>query len=274
MTMRRKSFILCLVSVVVIIVFTFPSSSVGKGEKKPVETTPLDVKFYNYNEFNGVESRIRSDDGEPYIDGEDGVEAVLWSGSRGSQDMTVNLYSSDRRIQLHLCDEDPPGNSDCPISENMYCPYVFIDRLADVPITSGDWHPVDNDDDWCGAEADSYDGPNICVVHGSDNHYVLRRATFYIDEDIKRKSFQLRFQSQPSVLDEVGDLIETVYVRVYHPEPNKYIIYPETEAELYTIPDIFQEDSPSRAGVLVFSRTGDYACGFFGMPFYLEVVKQ
>jgi hypothetical protein len=126
------------------------------------------------------------------------------------------------------------------------------------------------------------EGYNLCVEHDPypdepDNpieRWVLRRATFYIDEDIKKETYHLRFQATPSMLEEEesSDLASTAYIRVEHfiddTGNDVWELRPENEL------DVGEGRTSNQAGVYLMKRGPNEVCGKFVMPFKLTVSPQ
>jgi hypothetical protein len=111
-------------------------------------------------------------------------------------------------------------------------------------------------------------------VTDDGEHWVLRRATFYVDDEPKNgKSYQLRYQS-PSGDD--ADLIHTAYLRVQHKSDGTYEISPEgvfVPHENVPDPEV-QTDirTANEAGVKLLLRGWKGGtCAYYLMPFLAKV---
>jgi hypothetical protein len=230
--MRERHFLQFLL-VLLIIVLVLPASAFDKGGKKkpkpepPSEDTPVCVSF---------SGSINDDQDGGYCHGE-GMRVVLQDGTG---DLYIDLRGTDG-IRFYKFEWDVPTESGPEYScGDFYSTgaFVNIDRVGVVPITEG--ISDDNWMDFCTRSEDSYEGGNLCVSDG-DEHWVLRRATFYVDDQPKNgETYMLRFQS-PSGED--LELIHTAYLKVQKTAEGIYYISPETEYDVNSNLD-FQPEPP------------------------------
>ena len=258
-----------------------------KVKPPPCSPIPVVATFSGTDEL--PEAKITNDELGDYIDGDYNATVELQAGSSCSNDLIINLLSSPNRyINLDFGDSPPCDNPELESTSH----FMNIDRVATVPITGGqdfDWGDWDS---FCKEDPSPLEVYNLCLDLEPENpspvveRWVLRRATYYVDEDIGREAYHLRFQATPSMLEEVPTLAITAYIRVEHLKvdgQDQWILRPENLDDInltsnlpvgypYTLPDVGRD--ADEAAVYRMAKRNDGVCGTFTMPFELVVWKQ
>ncbi len=203
------------------------------------------------------------------------VPGLLYTGAifqvgNCSQDFTMNLNGTSRFINVNL------GGT--PYTSKFF----NFDRVASVPVTPsvladsaaflssqfctaapqplGGFNVGQNTD---GTYRDNYAG---CGVDESGMGYVRRNVGFGL---VASKNTQLGFRFQYSPIDggiNAANVNGTAYVRVYHPNPNNWVIIPDNESN-QTL------STPATIDPIGVRLLNGVANGTFIAPFRISVVR-
>lgn len=211
-------------------------------------------------EFFGIVSDDSGSDPAPYchdLINRYGIYAYFQHEEGETSDLWVNLVDSERVFSVDFGDFLIPPDPDCIPSAwtggGTTGWRFFVDEVDNVPVGTTwnvDWT------DFCGTEVPA----EFC---GTDDEgpFVLRRGTFWLDDDVKNVTFELRFQMADWQDFDVNVPSDTSYLKVYHPEVDTWVIKPEIIATDAVVTLL-------RNGK---GRNNTTSCGQFSMPFELTV---
>jgi hypothetical protein len=202
-----------------------------KGKPQPAPACGSDVRVQVLVEPFAIAPDIIN---KYYVNGQENVTAIFQVGNC-SHDFTMNLNASNRFLTVNL-------------ASTIYTAKFFnFDRVHSVPIT-----PTDEissqaflSSQFCTAIPQPLDGFNVglnpdgtykdnyggCGYDENGQAYVRRNVGIQLVPPSKRDQLGFRFQYSPvdgGVNAATTD--GTAFVRVYHPDPNNWILVPDNES--------------------------------------------